>query len=99
MDESQVMQLLFENISRLELPPISEKVLIAIREKKQEISKNSLIHLATEKEHKGTLTKYLFAAILTLLTVSVPIIVVLSNKTPVSNSQNILGLSNNKEIV
>ena len=99
MDEIQVMQLLFEDISRLELPPISEKVLVAIREKKQEIAKNSLIHPATEKEHKNTPTKYLFAAMLTLLTVSLPIIVVLSNKTPVSNSQNSLGLSNNKEIV
>ena len=88
MDESQVMQLLFEDISRLELPPISEKVLIAIRQKKQKTAENSLIYPVVERKYKAIPTKYLFTAMLTLLVVSVPIIVVLTNKAPVSTAPN-----------
>ena len=87
MNDKMVMELYSEDISRIKLPPISDKVLRAVREKK-EIEKRPSDkpehHTAPSKAHRKIPIKYIFAAMLTLLVASVPIIVILTNDASVS---------------
>ena len=74
MKENEIMELLSDDISEIELPPISEKVLQIVREKKEQSSHNAV------KVNKKFPIKYIAAAMLSMLVVSVPIIIVLSNQ-------------------
>lgn len=99
MNENEVMEMLAEDISRLRLPPISEKVLLAMREKRREFLEMNKPLVPTEKPHKIIPTKYIFAAMLALLAVSVPIIVVMTNHSPISDLPNAPVLPGSSEIV
>ena len=99
MNENEVMEMLAEDISRLRLPPISEKVLLAMREKRREILEMNKPPVPTEKPNKIIPTKYIFAAMLALLAVSVPIIVVMTNHSPISDLPNAPVLPGSSETV
>ena len=86
MNDKMVMELYSEDISRIKLPPISDKVLREMREKKEigeKMPENPEHHTAPSKTHRKIPTKYIFAALLTLLVVSVPIIIILTNDASV----------------
>ena len=79
MNENEIMELLFKDISDMELPPLSEKVLGAAREKNNR--RDSSRGTSEQKSNgKGRAFKWFFAAILTASVVSVPMIVVMSDK-------------------
>lgn len=86
MNDKMVMELYSEDISRIKLPPISDKVLRAVREKKEIEKKPSdkpEHHTAPSKAHRKIPIKFIFVAMLTLLVASVPIIVILTNDASV----------------
>ena len=94
MTENEVMESLYNDICRLKLPPISEKVFQAL-----DANGDQRMQINTKPTHKGIPVRYIFAAILTLLVVSVPIIVVMTNQKPVSELTNSPVLPDSSEAV
>ena len=84
MTEKEMIEMLDEDISRLRLPPISEKVFKALEEKRVKYieAQNLSIHNTV---HKIIPRAYIFVAMLMLVVISVPIIVVMTNKLSTSN--------------
>lgn len=80
MKERKIMEMLSDDISDIELPPISDKVLRALHDKAENKSEKSVHHTASAIKHKHSLLKIVFAAMLALFVLSVPIIVVITNK-------------------
>lgn len=85
MTENEVMECLYNDICGLKLPPISEKVFQALDEKRKQNMEMNKELAQVKKLHKGIPTKYVFAAMLAIIAVSVPIIIVLTNKAPISD--------------
>ena len=85
MIEKKVMESLYNDICRLKLPPISEKVFQALDEKRKQNMEMNKELAQVKKLHKSIPTKYVFAAMLAIIAVSVPIIIVLTNKAPISD--------------
>lgn len=84
MSDEMVMELYSKDISRIKLPPISDKVRQAMREKKEsreEPPANPEHHTAAPKSHRSIPIKFIFAALLTFLVASIPIIVILTKNT------------------
>lgn len=84
MSDEMVMELYSKDISRIKLPPLSDKVRQAMREKKEsreEPPANPEHHTAAPKSHRSIPIKFIFAALLTFLVASIPIIVILTKNT------------------
>lgn len=79
MKEKEIMRKLSNDISSMELPPISDKVRQAVRRKHQDNSEMVKSFPKSGMTNNMFQAKFVFAAMLLLLIVSVPIIVVLSN--------------------
>ena len=94
MTENEIMESLYNDICRLKLPPISEKVFQALDAKADQN-----LQINTKPTRKGIPVRYIFAAILALLVVSVPIIVVMTNQKPVSELTNSPVLPDSSEAV
>ncbi len=84
MKRTEVAEMLSNDISCIKLPPISDKVLQAVRSKKQEDPEADESVPESHNTSTVRLTKYLFAAMLLLLAISIPIIVVLSTNNKIS---------------
>lgn len=80
MKERKIMEMLSDDISDIELPPISDKVLRALHDKAENKSEKSVHHTASAIKHKHSLLKIMFAAMLAFFVLSVPIIIVITNK-------------------
>ena len=80
MKERKIMEMLSDDISDIELPPISDKVLRALKNKAENKSEKSVHHTASAIKHKHSLLKIVFAAMLAFFVLSVPIIIVITNK-------------------
>ena len=90
MNKNEVKNKLFDDVSHMELPPISEKVRQAVREQKQKNTETLNDTFNTETSHKIINIKFIFAAAILILAVSVPVIVFVINNSvsfkPVHNS-------------
>ena len=84
MNDRKAVRLLLNDISDMKLPPISEKVLTACREQKNNHSVTTAQTAVSEKTRSIRLLKYAFAAVLTVAVVSVPVFIVLTNNSRVS---------------
>lgn len=74
---NKTIELYTKDISRIKLPPISERVHQAVREKKEKCLEESEKHEI--KVNKNVYMKYIFAAMLAVLVVSIPTIILLSD--------------------
>ena len=72
-------------MEKIELPPIPEKVLHAVREQKQKYLEYTNQIAKSDTQKCNAARKWVFAAMVTALLVSVPIIVVVSNNTATNN--------------
>ena len=88
MTEKEAMEMLAEDISSLRLPPISEKVFLAMREKRQESLEMNKTLVPTKKPHKRVPKKIVFAAMVAALVTAVPIIVILADHSRSSDVKN-----------
>ncbi len=101
MNKNEVKNKLFDDVSHMELPPISEKVRQAVREQKQKNTETLNDTFNTETSHKIINIKFIFAAAILILAVSVPVIVFVINNSvsvkpvhnPVQDSSKISALS------
>ena len=101
MNKNEVKNKLSDDISRIELPPISERVRQAVREQKQKNTETLNDTFNTETSHKIINIKFIFAAAILILAVSVPVIVFVINNSvsfkpvhnPVQDSSKISTLS------
>ena len=101
MNKNEVKNKLSDDISRIELPPISERVRQAVWEKKEKNIKTVSDNFNTEYSHKIINLKFIFAAAILMLAVSVPVIVFVINNSvsfkpvhnPVQDSSKISALS------
>ena len=101
MNDKEVMKMLADDISCIILPPISDRVRQAVRENclKSEDKNDEIV--PSEAHQRRIPTKYIFAAMLTLMAVSVPMIVVLTgtNNAPASDvtEKTVTSLSTERE--
>ena len=101
MNKNEVKNKLSDDISRIELPPISERVRQAVWEKKEKNIKTVSDNFNTEYSHKIINLKFIFAAAILMLAVSVPVIVFVINNSvsfkpvhnPVQDSSKAAALS------
>lgn len=82
MKKSEALKLLSHDISGIELPPISDKVRQAVR-RRNESNETYKFYSQPEHIHKALQLKYIFAAMLLILAVSVPTIVAFTNRSSV----------------
>ena len=78
MNNKEIFEMLGNDISKIKLPPISDKVYQAMREKREKVQESS--EKNKDKTHKG----FYLAAAITALVLSVPIVVVGSSHNSVS---------------
>ena len=83
---NKTIELYTKDISRIKLPPISERVHQAVREKKSKYSEE--IKNNKNKVHSNFPMKYIWAAMLAMLVISVPIVIVLSNQNTVLEQES-----------
>ena len=86
MTDKKAIELYTEDMSRIKLPPISDKVCQAVREKKSKYSEE--IKNNKNKIHSNFPMKYIWAAMLAMLVISVPIVIVLSNQNTVLEQES-----------
>lgn len=85
MNEKEILKKLMAGISKLELPPVSEEVLKAVREQKQaSLADTETSNTPSEKRARIIRIKIFAAAMLLALTVSTPVIIIVSQKAPVA---------------
>lgn len=77
MNKNQVINRLSDDIDSIKLPPISENVRRAVRERKNTETVNDV--LSSDQLHKITAKRYIIAAAILLAVVSVPVIIVFTN--------------------
>lgn len=100
MKERKIMEMLSDDISDIELPPISDKVLRALHDKAENKSEKSVHHTASAIKHKHSLLKIVFAAMLAFFVLSVPIIIVITNKdTVVTSSETDRSIVSSKSVI
>lgn len=85
MNEKEVIKMLSHDASCLILPPISEKVRQAVHEQRRRNLEIISDGVTVKHSHKISTAKYIFAAALVLLAVSIPMIVVLTKHIPRTN--------------
>ena len=85
MNSREAIKCLCEDMEKIELPPISEEVLLALSEQRQKYIEYTKKAEALNKPTHNRNKKYVFAAMLALLAVSVPVVVVMTNQTSVSD--------------
>ena len=83
---NKTIELYTKDISRIKLPPISDRVCQAIREKKSKYSEE--IKNNKNKVHSNFPMKYIWAAMLAMLVISVPIVIILSNQNTVLEQES-----------
>lgn len=83
---NKTIELYTKDISRIKLPPISDRVCQAIREKKSKYSEE--IKNNKDKVHSNFPMKYIWAAMLAMLVISVPIVIILSNQNTVLEQES-----------
>ena len=83
---NKTIELYTKDISRIKLPPISERVHQAVREKKSKYSEE--IKNNKNKVHSNFPMKYIWAAMLAMLVISVPIVIILSNQNTVLEQES-----------
>ena len=83
---NKTIELYTKDISRIKLPPISDRVCQAVREKKSKYSEE--IKNNKNKVHSNFPMKYIWAATLAMLVVSGPIVIVLSNQNTVLEQES-----------
>ena len=99
MNRKQAIERFLDDFLCFELPPLSEEVLTAVREIKQKGFEVENESHYINKRNEAISKKYVFAAMLALLVVSVPIIVVMTNQKPVSELPNVSILPDSSEAV
>ena len=99
MNRKQAIERFLDDFLCFELPPLSEEVLTAVREIKQKGFEVENKSHYINKRNEAISKKYVFAAMLALLVVSVPIIVVMTNQKPVSELPNVSILPDSSEAV
>ncbi len=85
MNNREVINRLRDDMAKIELPPIPEKVLQAVREQKKKYLEYKEQLERINRQKRNTAGKWVFAAMITALVVSVPIIVVVSNNKATNN--------------
>ena len=88
MNSREAIKCLCEDMEKIELPPISEEVLLALSEQRQKYIEYTKKTEALNKQKNDKIKKYAFAAMLALLAISVPVVVVLTNHAPISDLPN-----------
>lgn len=83
---NKTIELYTKDISRIKLPPISDRVCQAVREKKSKYSEE--IKNNKNKVHSNFPMKYIWAAMLAMLVISVPIVIILSNQNTVLEQES-----------
>ena len=83
---NKTIELYTKDISRIKLPPISERVHQAVREKKSKYSEE--IKNNKNKVHSNFPMKYIWTAMLAMLVISVPIVIILSNQNTVLEQES-----------
>ncbi len=78
MNSNEVRKRLFKDISFLPLPPLSDKVYQAVSEQKKRYTEMVSHHDVPEKAHRKIPVKYLLAAMVIALGISVPAVIMLS---------------------
>ena len=99
MNSKKVIMCLCEDMEKIELPPISEKVLQALSKQRQKYIEYTKKVEALNKQKNYRLKKYVFAAMLALLAVSVPIVVVMKKQSPAADLTNSAVLSGSSKTV
>ena len=80
MKKDEIMKILADDISRLEMPPLPDKVRQAIRKQHSSPEGRSEKPPPMPQPHKQYSLRYIFAAVLLLSVISVPVILLLSNR-------------------
>ena len=88
MISKEVIMCLCEDMEKIELPPISEKVFQALSKQRQKYIEYTKKVETLNKQKNDKIKKYAFAAMLALLAISVPVVVVLTNHAPISDLPN-----------
>lgn len=88
MNSREAIKCLCQDMEKIELPPISEKVLLTLSEQRQKYIEYTKKAEALNKQKNDKIKKYVFAAMLALLAVSVPVVVVITNHAPISDLPN-----------
>lgn len=99
MNHKEVIKCLCEDMEKTELPPISEKVLQALSEQRQKYIEYIKKEETLNKQKNDRFKKYVFAAMLALLAVSVPIVVVMKKQSPAADLTNSAVLSDSSKTV
>ena len=99
MNSKEVIMCLCEDMEKIELPPISEKVLQALSKQRQKYIEYTKKVEALNKQKNDKIKKYVFAAMLALLAVSVPIVVVMKKQSPAADLTNSAVLSGSSKTV
>lgn len=89
MNEKKATGMLADDMLLLKLPPISEKVLQAVRKQKQKYAENAFHDVQTKRTHKKVLVKYIFAAMAVFLVVSSSVVAVISNNRFVPDTKDV----------
>lgn len=79
MNEKEVLKMFADDISGISLPPISDRVYKAMRERRAMLSENPDYHIIAKRNNKAFIMKCVFAAMIMLFSVSVPFTIILLN--------------------